>query len=294
MQKKLMSLEGDILIIIATALAATYPLFLRMFPDIPTLTFLLAFQVVGAIVFFGLAVRQGFPRLMRRDILLLIALALVAIGHDLAFFMAYRLTSVANVAVAHQSVSIFLLLLAPLFLKEKIHRDEIVALFFALLGIAILYCRGVGMHGSSDVLGISLGLASGFLFACLFLLYHTLPNQKRGLTISVVNFWRYFISTLLLLPFAKLLGATDITADQIMPLVGFAILFAVIVSGIHHLGLHRARPLHSSILGKTEPVFVITFGFLFLHEVPTLQAVIGGILVAGSGLWLTLRTRGKL
>jgi drug/metabolite transporter (DMT)-like permease len=150
------------------------------------------------------------------------------------------------------------------------------------------------MDGMSDVVGISLGILSGLFFALLFLCYRSIPNAERGLTISVVNFWRYAISTVLLLPFAGMLGATNLHSNDILPLIGFAVLFAVIVSGIHHIGLHKTRPLHSSILGKTEPVFGIVFALAFLHEMPSICAMIGGVLIGGSGIWLALRTRGKL
>jgi len=292
--QRVKSLEGDVLVIAATAMIASYPLFLRLFPTIPTLSFLMAFQVVGAITFFLSALSQGFPRLARRDILLLIALAIVAIGHDLALFMAYRLTTVANTAIAHQSISIFLLFLAPFFLKERIHRDEYIALAFAFAGIVVLYCRGVGMDGMSDFAGISLAILSGLFFAFLFILYRVIPNEGRGLTISVVNFWRYIISTAMLLPFVFSTSSAHVGRADIVPLICFALFFAVIASGIHHVGLHKSRPLHASILGKTEPVFAIVFALLFLHEAPAICAIAGGILITGSGVWLALRTRGKL
>ena len=294
MVQTLKYLQGDVLVVIGTAMFATYPLFLRLFPHISTLCFLLAFQVVGALVFFFLAKTHGFPTLTKKDMLLLTALAFVAVGHDLLYFMAYRTTTVANAAIAHQSVSIFLLFLSPLLLKERVHRDELYALAFALAGVIALYSQGIEMGAMQDFVGVSLGLASGFFFALLIILYRVTPNPDRGLHISVVNFWRYLLSTALLLPFASLLQVHTITTESILPLIGFAVLFAVIASGIHHVGIHKTRPLHASILIKSEPVFAIVFGFMVLKEVPTFAAIIGGILIAGSGIWLALRTRGKL
>jgi drug/metabolite transporter (DMT)-like permease len=134
---------GDGLVTIAMLIFGSYSLFLCLLPAIPVISFLFAMQVVGAISFFVLARRQGFPKMDRKAWALVCQLAATTTANDLTYFYAFRFTSVANAAVAHQMVSVFLLLLAPHFLKERTNRNEWIALAIALLGVLILFSREI-------------------------------------------------------------------------------------------------------------------------------------------------------
>lgn len=273
--------SGDGLVLAAMVIFGSYPLFLRFFPEIPALVFLFALQAVGAVT---LAVIGGSRK--PTSWWLLAALAVVAVANDLFYFLAFRFTTVANAAISHQSVSVFLVFLAPLLLKEAIHRREWVALVVSLIGITVLYSRGTAIGGADDFLGITFGVLSGLFYALTIIAYKVVLG--RGLSIRTVNFWRYTISTGLLLPFVALLGMSELGPADVFPLLAFGVLFAGIATGIHVLGISRSRPLHASILGKTEPVFAIVLAFFFLGEPPTVEAVVGGALIIGSSLWLTL------
>ena len=237
-----------------------------------------------------IAFRSRIVELKQRDYFLLFALAVVAILNDLCYFYAFTLTSVANAAIAHQSVSLFLIVLAPFLLKEHTRKEEWVALIFSFAGIVILYSNQLGAAvNGRELIGITLGIASGGFYALLIVLYRILSNKERGISINVVNFWRYLMSTILLLPFIALIPNLMWETSDISTLVGFGLVFAVIASGIHTYGVSKTRSLHVSIIGKSEPVFAIIYAFLFLHESPTVEAIVGGSFIIGSSLWLTAR-----
>jgi len=282
--------SGDALVLIAMAMFGSYPLFLRLYPQISPLAFLGAFQVVGMVSFFIITRFQEVPRLAKRDFVLLAALAVTATLNDLCYFFAFTATSVANAAVAHQSVSVFLLVLAPLLLRERTRKNEWVALIVSLAGIATLYSNQIGTSGSTiHLVGITLGVLSGLFYAFLIVLYRTIPDPGRGITISVTNFWRYSMSSALLIPVVPFMGLGELRSNEILPLIGFGLIFAVIASGIHNYGISKTRSLHVSILGKSEPVFAALYAVVILYELPTIQAVIGGTLIVGSSLWLALK-----
>ena len=276
---------GDCLVLVAMALFGTYSLFLRLCPQIPTLVFLLAFQLVGAAV---LGIHEVFSErqgcINKKGWLLLVALTAVALGNDLCYFAAFRLTSIANAAVAHQTVSIFLLLLAPLFLAEKTTRAEWLALVVALLGVAVLYSDQLGFSHGHDVIGTSIAVLSGLFYALLIVLYRRLHHL--GLSISTINWWRYFFSSLVLVPIVFSCEHWRPNSLDLLVLVDFGVLFAVIAAGLHIYAMSRTRAMHVSIIGKSEPVFATLYALLFLGEVPSVQAIFGGILIVGSSIWL--------
>lgn len=276
--------KGDSLILLAMLIFGSYALFLRFLPGIPTISFLFSFQIVGAISFFLIALKRKLLRINKRDFVLLLGLAIVAVGNDLAYFQAFRLTTLANAALAHQMVSVFLIFLAPYFLKEKINKNEWIALIVSLAGMVIIYWNGLGLRRGNDLSGINLGLVSAFFLGFLIILYRV--TSQRGLKLSTINFWRYLLSIILLLPFVFLYGAFNAAYQNIIPLILFGFIFAVVATGLHTSGIIHTRSLHASILGKSEPVIAILYGVILLNEIPSLQVIIGGILIIGAGVWL--------
>ncbi len=277
---------GDLLVTFAMLIFGAYALFLGLMPDIPVISFLFVMQVVGMVAFFVIVVRQGFPKTTTVAKWLLLALAITTTANDLTYFYAFRLTSVANASVAHQLVSIFLLFLAPLFLNERTKKSEWISLAIALLGIIILFGPGISVS-KSDTLGIALGVLSALFYALFVLIYRYMPSQ--GYTVSFMNFWRYTLSTAMLLPLIPYFGGFGVIRENLWGLLAFGILFAVIASGIHNLGISRTRPLHVSIIGKSEPVIATIYAFFFLQQTPTLYALIGGTLIIGASVWLAFQ-----
>ncbi len=280
------SLNGDALVTFAMLLFGSYALFLKLLPAIPVISFLFAMQVVGAIAFFILASQRGFQKLTAQAWWLLIALAVTTTANDLVYFYAFRLTSVANATVAHQLVSVFLLFLAPFFLHEKTKKNEWIALVIALVGVFILFGPGISVSGH-DTLGILLGLLSALFYALFILIYRYMPAQ--GYSVDFMNFWRYALATAMLLPIIPYAGGFAPLYQNFWSLLAFGLLFAVIASRIHNLGISKTRPLHVSIIGKSEPVIATFYALLFLRQVPPLTAILGGALIVGSSLWLALR-----
>ena len=277
--------KGDLLITLAMLIFGAYALFLKLLPAIPVISFLFAMQAVGMVAFFVMAARQGFPKTTATARWLLLALAVTTVANDLAYFYAFRLTSVANATAAHQLVSVFLVVFTPLLLKERTRKNEWISLAVALVGILVLLGPGISI-AQKDRLGIALGALSAFFYALFILIYNYLPSQ--GYTISFMNFWRYTLSTAMLLPLIPYFGGFGVIRENLGGLIAFGMLFAVIASGIHHLGMSRTRPLHVSIIGKSEPVIATTYAFFVLHQTPTLSAFIGGALIIGASLWLAL------
>lgn len=283
-------LKGDLLIFAAMAIFGSIPLFLRFFPNIPEVSFLFAFQVVGALSFAILFLKQApAQQQIQNKYVFLAALAIVALANDILYWRSFRLTEIGNAAVAHQMNSVFLLLFAPLFLREKTRKSEWIGLILSLAGIVVLYGNAMKSSEQNDFLGITLSLGSAALYALLIIFYRYLPS--RGLTITEINFWRYTFGAILLLPFMLSWGGFNFGQKDILPLAAYGLLFAFIASGIHAFGMSKTRSMHASIVGKSEPVMASLYAFWFLKETPQIQTIIGGILIIGASIWLAMQNK---
>ena len=286
--RKMGTVSGDALIFGAMLFFGTYSLFIRLRP-LPIFTYLLAFQIVGAMAFFiWAAFRKQKIRTDRILIPSFIGLAVSATLNDLTYFYAFQETTVAKAAISHQMVSVFLLALAPLVVKERTTKREWGAMIFALFGIILLFSdKNVG-SSKNDLLGIALGLTSAFFYACIILFYRRLQNEFQ-LSLTTINTWRYCLSAIFLLPFIPIMAAYSYTSTDFAVLVFFGVLFAVVASGLHCLGMGMTKALHSSIIGKSEPVFAVFYAYLFLHETPAPPTIFGGVIVMAASLWLSMQ-----
>lgn len=281
------NLSGDTLVFLAMLIFGSYALFLRFFPAIPAFMFLFALQFVGAIGFFFLCPPQKLLAVFKNNAWLFLGFVAVALGNDLTYFMAFRMTSIANVAFSHQMVSVFLLFFAPLFLAERTTKKEWVALFVSLCGLLVLYFPGFALQSMRDIEGISFGLFSALCYALLIVCYRKLT--ERGLSIREINFWRFSLSTVAVLPFVFVFGGLRTSPENLLVLLVFGLLFAVIASGMHNYAIAHTRSLHVSIIGKSEPIIAALYAFLWLNETPTASILIGGALILGSSVWLAFQ-----
>jgi drug/metabolite transporter (DMT)-like permease len=286
------NLSGDALVFLAMLIFGSYALFLRFFPAIPAFLFLFSMQIVGAIGFFALVPKNNLIRVFKNNAWLFLGFVAVTLGNDLAYFISFRMTSVANAAFAHQMVSVFLLFLAPIFLAEKTTKKEWVALLMSLGGLFLMYIRGFGFHHPQDMGGITLGLLSALFYALLIVCYRKL--KERGLTIREINFWRFSISAVVMAPFVFFLVGSQVSPNNLLVLFLFGLLFAVIASGMHNYAIVKTRSLHVSIIGKSEPVIAAFYALLFLKETPAMSALLGGVLIIGSSIWLAFQKERRL
>lgn len=291
-QSKLHSLfkksKGDLLIFAAMLIFGSSALFLRKLPDIPVPLFLFSFQLIGFIGFFLLFLRQRNKGIPKKELTFLLTLAVVALGNDLAYFSAFRLTTIANAALAHQMVSLFILFLAPLLLKEKTKKYELAPVFISLAGLVLLYGRNLTFYNISHLIGLSFGLLSALLYALLIIHYRYLTGRK--LTVTTINLWRYGFSSLILLPFILNPQNFQVATSNMYSLVAFGLIFAVIASGLHNYGIGLSKSIRAAVIGQIEPVVATFYAFLFLKEIPTIETLLGGAMILGASFWLTLKT----
>src|SRR5436309_4873317 len=85
----------------------------------------------------------------------------------LLFVLATKLTTAANAIFLQYTAPVYVLVLEPLFYKEKFRRRDLITVACCIGGMSLFF---VGKLRPEDVQGNLLALASGACFACYFLL----------------------------------------------------------------------------------------------------------------------------
>jgi drug/metabolite transporter (DMT)-like permease len=225
-----------------------------------------------------------------RSAVFLVIAPLCFIANALLFYFAFRNTTIANAVLTHYTAPVFVALLAPLLLREKIHKTAWLAIILSSIGL--WFILGGGNHVSElsrydkEHLGIIAGALSGLAYAFLILTIRRIASLYSSLFITFIQ---NGIVTLLLLPFVYTI---PFPMESLPYLLIMGVIHSTIAPLLYVQGLKSVKANEAAILGYFEPIGATILALIFFHEVPGLQALIGGALILYSG-YMILRSRGK-
>jgi len=203
---------------------------------------------------------------------------LLALGWTLLFH-SMKLIAIANAVLLNYTAPIFVALLAPLFLKEKLEKSTLLALAISVAGIVVISYQQNLQISHLNLLGVILGLLAGLAYAGFII------ASKRALSSfssQVVAFYSYSVASIFLLPFVI---GTDFSPDLaswtlLLVLGVFNTGFAVT---LYLKGLGMVKAQKAVVFTYLEPASAVVFGFLFLAQQPTPLMLVGGFLILIAG-----------
>ncbi len=210
------------------------------------------------------------------------------IANTMLFYFAFRNTTIANAVLTHYTAPVFVAMLAPLLLKEKIHRTAWTAIVLSSIGLWFILGNNSPaagpLMGDSEYLGIIAGALSGLAYAFLILIIRRIAPLYSALFITFIQ---NGIVAIVLLPFVLNI---QVTMQSLPYLIIMGVFHSTIAPWLYVHGFKSVKANEAAILGYFEPVGAIILAFFVLHEVPGLTALLGGGLILLSG-YLILRGR---
>jgi drug/metabolite transporter (DMT)-like permease len=223
----------------------------------------------------------------------LILLGVFNAGAMVSYYMAVDFTNVSISVLLLYTAPFYVLLLAPVFLKEKHNKKNLLALVLSLTGVVMVIgpenlVSGPGIE-PAYLYGVLMGLFSGLFYACVTITSRSLRNEYSGLE-------QLFISTLvmllLLLPFAKQAPIT--TLVQNLPVLLFlGVTITSVGSILYFTGLLHVKAQSASILSLLEPVSAIFFAYLLLKDPISTETLFGCVLILSSSFLASLEEENK-
>jgi DME family drug/metabolite transporter len=206
------------------------------------------------------------------------------------FVMATKLTTAANAIFLQYTAPVYVLILEPLFYKEKFRSRDLITVAVCVAGMSLFF---VGKLRPQDVQGNLIALGSGVCFALYFLLLRHSKAREVNRASSVI--YGNLIVVIICAP--AFLGAArrgisyaDFGHMAYLGIVqiGFAYL-------LFTLAMARGlRSLDAGIVGYIEPVLNPVWVFLFIGERPSGWAIVGGAIIVASVLaHMVLSTKAK-
>ena len=211
----------------------------------------------------------------------LVVLGIVQGVHWLLFFEAVKLGSVALAMLTFYTAPLFLALLAPLVLPERLSRVALAALVPGSLGIALVAASG--NDGSRfGAWAVACGIGSAATYAVLVILSKRLL-LARAEPITVA-FWDCLVGAFVVAP---ALLAADRVAPRGAGEWGAVLLLGVALTGLSTLVyaglLQHVTAQAAGILTFLEPVSAVLLAWALLGEHVEVRTLLGGVLVLLAG-----------
>jgi drug/metabolite transporter (DMT)-like permease len=255
---------------------------------------------------FALSRRRQELRSLNRHQVVWMSLSGIFLGfHFATWITSLQYTSVPSSAVLVTTSPLWVAVLSPLFLKEKITRAVGIGLVIALVGSVVVggseacHLAATGFNCESlsqalqgkTLLGNLLALA-GAWFAAFYLLIGR--KVRSNLTLLSYTFFVYGIAAL------TLLGLVAVTGEHLLgysPVTfSFFLALAIIPQLLGHSSFNWALKFIPaalvSIVLLGEPISSTILAFVILKEPPTALELIGGFLILG-GIYIASRPEGK-
>jgi drug/metabolite transporter (DMT)-like permease len=190
-------------------------------------------------------------------------------GTVTSFVIATKLTSAANAIFLQYTAPVYVALLSPWLVREKIQPRDWLFIALALLGVALFFLDQLTLRGWW---GIGFGLLSGVFFAMFILL---LRRQSEGAPQSVVLYGN-LLTVLVALPFffpARQLA----TAWPWLAALG--VFQLTLPYMLYARAIRNVRALDAALITFIEPILNPCWVLLVNHKVPSPWSLTGGTLV---------------
>ena len=209
---------------------------------------------------------------------LLVLGALLSLGWGF-LFQSMKLIAIANAVLLNYMAPVFVALLAPLLLKERIEKVTIPALVISMAGMIMISYQQNPEAGSVNLLGVVYGLAAGLAYAGFIILSKRTVGRFSSQAVAA---YAYSATVIFLSP--SLIGAnvpTDLASWVLLAVLGVCNTgFAVT---LYLTGLRLVKAQKAVVFTYLEPVSSVVFGYVFLAQQPTLGMLIGGFLILLAG-----------
>lgn len=243
----------------------------------------LARGVIGSIVLiitsFILKQKVSFKEIKPNLLLLLFSGG--AIGLNWIFlFQAYRYTSISNATLSYYFAPVFVTMLSPIVLKEKLTIKKVMCIGAAMIGMICIVGTG-GSSGEENFTGIAYGLAAAAFYASVILMNKFLKNMKS----LEITYIQLVMASLVLLPYVILTAGINIFTVSGSSLPYLFVLGAV-HTGLAYLlyfsSIQELKAQTTAVLSYIDPISAVLISALFLREKMGFLQIIGGILILGS------------
>lgn len=242
--------------------------------------------MIGGIflIFASLIAKQKLSFTSIKENLVLLSLSGAAIGFNWIFlFEAYRYTTISNATLSYYFAPIFVMILAPFVLKEKLTAVKTGSIIIAMIGLFLVVNIGGGSTGSSynHPVGILYGLMAAALYSSVILMNKFIKNLT-GFETTLVQL---LVAAVVLLPYVisrDHLDFSGLNSKSILLLLILGIVHTGLAYFLYFSAVKDLKGQTIAVLSYIDPISAVVMAAVFLGESMSIIQIIGGVLILGS------------
>ena len=268
-------------LIIAMLIVGSIGIFVKNIP-LPRAAIALSRALIGTLVILPvfIAKRKQIDLNNVKNNLLPLCLSGIALGFNwMLLFEAYNYTSVQVATLCYYMAPVFVILVSPFILKEKMTVSGFICTMCAVVGAVMI--SGVLGGKIAGVTGILFGLAAAVLYASIIIL-----NKKiSGISGIERTFYQLFISAIVMfiyVIFTEDVSTFSLNTTQLILLVIIGVIHTGIVYILFFTSVSKLPARSASVLSYIDPVAAIIFSAVILNENMDIFQIAGMILIIGS------------
>lgn len=212
-----------------------------------------------------------------------LALTGALIGFNwMLLFEAYNYTTVATATLCYYMQPTIVILLSPVFFREKLTLRKALCALIAVAGMVLVSgIIGDTAQGSGNTRGILLGLGAAALYASVIILNKRLPGidpyEKTVIQLSAAG--------LVMIPyllFTREFSFTGLDGMGLLCLVIVGLVHTGIAYAIYFSSMDKLKAQTVAILSYIDPITALLLSALFLREPMGLTGIIGTVMILGA------------
>jgi len=192
-------------------------------------------------------------------------------------FMSYNYLATGLAMTLHFIYPVVVMIASIVIYNEKVDWRKIVSLVIAFLGIYFLV--GFGSFENISIIGVTLALVSGFLYAYFILV--VAGEDMKVVNPFVIVFYISLFNTYIIVAESLLIGKLNLSYNYmgLISVIAGATLSNFIGMVALQIGLKVINPSTATILSTLEPITSMLVGVIVLNEILCWYHIVGTIFI---------------
>lgn len=226
--------------------------------------------------------KKSFRLYNKKDYLVAIVAGVVLAIHWSTFFQSIQMSTVAIGIITFSTFPLFLTFLEPLIYHEKIQKKNIVSSILLLIGVLITIPEF--SLDNQMTIGILWGMISSLAYAVLSLLNRYLSRNYEGMKVCV---YEQGTASLVLLP-TLLVVQTTLEIKDAFGIIAIGLFCTAFAYSIYVSVQKNIKAQTLGLISGMETVYGIAYAFLLLSEVPSVQEILGAIVILSVAMFSSI------
>lgn len=271
--------KGLLLVAFSALFWGTNGLFARMI-DLPS-PVLLFYRFLFGTVFLSVYLiyrekKIPFPQTRKKELLILgfLNAAVSAVA-----FYAFMNTTIANAEILLYAYPVYVLIMAPFIIGEKIDRKALLPLGMSFLGLILMAYSGQVFSSKQNIWGILAAFTAGLLFALYVLAAKKISGFFGGMHLT---FFQLAATVVVLFPLLFLFQY-QLTMEKMLLLCLMGFTNSTLAATFYFLGIKQVKAQYIGIISYLEPLSAVVYAMLLIGEIPGILTVLGGFFILWGG-----------